>query len=94
MTATPATFPVAEILTLETISIVLAILVPIAGAFFTLGVLYSRLQHQREELTRLRDTELTEIKNKLVELETKLGTYLNSLQEYKELWKEERSKKT
>lgn len=93
MTTSPSDVPVAQFLNLETISIIVTILLPIFGAIFALGVLFEKLKHQREELTRLRDVELTDIKNKLVELETKLGTYLNSLQELKELWKEERNKK-
>jgi hypothetical protein len=93
MTTSPPEAPVIQFFTLETISTIVTILIPVFGAIFALGVLYEKLKHQREELTRLRDVELIGIKNKLVELETKLGTYLNSLQELKEMWKEERDKR-
>ena len=56
---------------------------PIFGAIFWLGVLYEKLRYQREELNRLRDVEVTGVKSELVELETKLGTYLNSLKKFK-----------
>ena len=62
-----------ETITIETISLFVGLIIPIAGIAFGLGTLSTRLHYQNNELNRLRDM--------VQDLQIKLGTYLNALEE-------------